>query len=164
MNQYFTKRTVIISAAAVVVLLAVIIAAVVMQVNSRLPEITLEYGTLDDKETELVCQSIPMELKGGNKQERVLAEIAKKDGYFSAMQEQSCNTMQSGREIEVSFDNPPEHLTLYVYDQTGNLLQNESLDETYRLYLSDGMDAKVYILEGIWENGICAYGFRTMGI
>lgn len=164
MNQYFTKRTIIISAVAVAVLLALIIVTVVMQVNLRLPEITLEYGALEEKETELLCQTIPMELKGGNKQERALAEIAKKDGYFSAMQEQNCNTMQQGKKIEVSFDNSPEHLTLYVYDQTGNLLQNESLDETYSFVLADGMDAKIYILEGIWENGICAYGFRTMGV
>lgn len=162
MTQYLTKRNIIIAVIAVI-LLAVIVIAVVMQLGSEMPTLIFDCGELDQKETGMFYEAIPIDWRGGTKEQKEMAKIAKTEGYVTAMQGQAGCVMYSGRNVDFSFeDAAPEHVTLNVYDEYGVLLESTPLDTTYRFMLPQELGSKLYVLEAIFEEGTCAYAFWVM--
>ena len=103
MTQYLTKRNIIIAAIAVI-LLAVIVIAVVMQLGSEMPTLIFDCGELDQKETGMFYEAIPIDWRGGTKEQKEMAKIAKTEGYVTAMQGQAGCVMYSGRNVDFSFE------------------------------------------------------------
>ncbi len=160
MKQYFTKRNVIIGAISLA-LLVVLIVAIVMQFGSKIPVLTLDCEPTDYKESGLVYTAIPIDWRGGTKTEREMAEIANEEGYVAAMQKEAGCAMYPGRKVGFSFKDTPEHVTLNIYDQSGNLQETISLDDKDSFSLPTS-GVKLYVLEAKWEKGTCAYAFWIM--
>ncbi|MBE7043032.1 MAG: hypothetical protein E7399_06005 [Ruminococcaceae bacterium] len=158
MTQYLTKRNIIIAAIAVV-LFSVIVITVVMQLGSEMPKLVFDAGTQEEKETGMFYTAMPISWRGGTKEEKELAEIAKTAGYLEAMQGQAGCVMYPNKKIAFSFeDATPQSVNLSIYDQYGVLLNSETLTD-YSITTPEDFEGKLYVLEAAFEQGTCAYVF-----
>lgn len=158
MNQILTKRNVLI-AGIIIVLLAVIVIAVVLQMKSTLPTIRFEYGELDERESEIQPTVAAIDWKRAPEEAAVNGEDVRNVGYATVMQDQMPCMQYAGKTIGFYFDTDPESVNLYLYDQEGNMIDYQPNLSEYVFDIPSEAGDFLYVLEGMWEQGVCGYAF-----